>query len=632
MADTLIDDETIDVRTSSNRPGASTTSSQITTTTRRPMYIETEVRTDTVTTRRMASAAANRSVHDVLENTKSPTLDRPPTSYSYSQGNSYAPGSRSGAYDISAASRRSSHGGYQNGTESTLASAFSSPSEFLSTVRTQLSNGYDAVRDRITQFTGHHGLAPNSPTRGLTSGGSRYTRTSSQSSATGSRSKGYNLRSRPVHSTPRDTDSDHTSHRKTTTKHRKEHNQQGEIDEEDDDEEEEEEHKGPQSYLNRAIHYIKRVFRSPIDIFDTVWNKLKALPWWLLIPLLLLVALFTIPPFACKPLKHLLHPKVNDACRDVQHLTKDLSGSTYDFTRRHTYDRGVRNLKQVYGSAQDLKNSVLNSLNDVYYSLKQTLRGSVGGVKNRVTDAVETTAENAKEYYDAGIQKVNHLIEELKQEREKILGARHTLKPDEEKELSAMVRKLIDEYAADETGQADFALEANGGKVVDTRCHEYTDEPRQNVVKFLGIPIVHMSKQPDIIIKHGRMPGQCFPFKGDRGSVVIRLAVPVVPTEFVLEHLSKSISIVGHINSAPNNFTVYALKDKHDKEGVVLGRYFYDAENGPALQRFKPQIANIPVVEYIEVQVTSNWGNPNYTCLYRFRVHGDMQTVSPTAA
>jgi hypothetical protein len=53
------------------------------------------------------------------------------------------------------------------------------------------------------------------------------------------------------------------------------------------------------------------------------------------------------------------------------------------------------------------------------------------------------------------------------------------------------------------------------------------------------------------------MPGQCFPFKGDKGSVVIRLAVPVIPTEFVVEHLSKSISIVGHINSAPNNFTVY---------------------------------------------------------------------------
>jgi hypothetical protein len=32
------------------------------------------------------------------------------------------------------------------------------------------------------------------------------------------------------------------------------------------------------------------------------------------------------------------------------------------------------------------------------------------------------------------------------------------------------------------------------------------------------------------------------------------------------------------------------LKDKHDKEGIVLGRYYYDAENGPSLQRFKPQV------------------------------------------
>jgi hypothetical protein len=72
MTDTLIDEE-VDVRTSSHRPGVTSSSSTVATTHRRPMYIETEVRTDTVTTRRMASAAANRSVHDALENTKSPT-------------------------------------------------------------------------------------------------------------------------------------------------------------------------------------------------------------------------------------------------------------------------------------------------------------------------------------------------------------------------------------------------------------------------------------------------------------------------------------------------------------------------------------------------------------------------------
>lgn len=73
MADTLTDDDIVDVRASSNRPGTSSATASTTTVHRRPLYIETEVRTDTVTTRRMASAAANRSVHDVLENTKSPT-------------------------------------------------------------------------------------------------------------------------------------------------------------------------------------------------------------------------------------------------------------------------------------------------------------------------------------------------------------------------------------------------------------------------------------------------------------------------------------------------------------------------------------------------------------------------------
>ncbi|CAF1087695.1 unnamed protein product [Rotaria sp. Silwood1] len=626
MTDTLTDDDIIEIRSSTNRPTTSTSTSSITTT-RRPMFIETEARTDTVTTRRMASAAANRSVHDVLENTKSPTHDRQSTSYTYAHSNAYAPASRPSTFDIPVMARRNLHDEDQGRTTS----VFSLPSQFLSNVRSQLNNGYDTIRHGISNLAGHeHDSTSSSPTHGITSSGTRFSRTSSQSSGSGSRPTGYNLRSRPVHSTPRDTDNEQQEQQqpkqhKIPTKHRKDHHQQGEIDEEDDDDNKHKRSKNMNYYLQKAFHL-------PVQIFDTIWDKLKVLPWWLLLPLLIFLGLYALPYFVCKPFEKYHHSSVNNMCRNIDDYTQNLTHKTYDFTRRHTFDRGIRNFKQFYRSSTDIKDSLLNSLNDVYHSIKESLQGSVHNVKNRVSDVVETTTDNAKEYYDAGIQKVNHLIEELKQEREKILGTRHTLKPDQEKELGELVRKLIDEYAADETGQADYALEANGGKIVDVRCHEYTDEPRTNVVKFLGIPIVHMSKQPEIMIKHGRMPGQCFPFKGDHGSIVIRLAVPVIPTEFVLEHLSKVISIVGHINSAPNNFTIYALKDKHDKEGIVLGRYYYDAENGPALQRFKPQISNVPVVEYIEVQVTSNWGNPNYTCLYRFRVHGDIQSVAPTAA
>lgn len=124
----------------------------------------------------------------------------------------------------------------------------------------------------------------------------------------------------------------------------------------------------------------------------------------------------------CTPLERFRHAKVNEVCRNAHRVSSDFTNKVYDFTRRNTYERGLRNFKQVYGSFTDLKNSISSSLGDVYYTTKSFLRGGMGGAKDRFSGVIETTAENAKEYYDAGIQKVHHLIDELKNEREKILG------------------------------------------------------------------------------------------------------------------------------------------------------------------------------------------------------------------
>jgi hypothetical protein len=208
------------------------------------------------------------------------------------------PVTQNGSYDVPVMARRDLHGEYRpygSSSFSSSHSAFSSPQKFFSNVRSQLVNSYSAIRDRLTHHSSQQQGAPslNSPS---SLGGSRYTRSSSQSSTNG-QGAGYNLRRRgggaPVHSTPRDNDNE-PHQRKTTTKHRK---QQGEIDEEEeeDDEDDDHHHKSPQNFLKKVVHYFKKIFHSPIDIFDTIWDKLKALPWWLLIPLLLILGLY-----ACK--------------------------------------------------------------------------------------------------------------------------------------------------------------------------------------------------------------------------------------------------------------------------------------------------------------------------------------------
>lgn len=65
----LIDDDIIEIK----RPTTTSSSSSITKTTRRPAFIETEVRTDTITRRQAGSNTPSRSVYEVLQNTKSPT-------------------------------------------------------------------------------------------------------------------------------------------------------------------------------------------------------------------------------------------------------------------------------------------------------------------------------------------------------------------------------------------------------------------------------------------------------------------------------------------------------------------------------------------------------------------------------
>nr|XP_045606712.1 uncharacterized protein LOC123763584 isoform X2 [Procambarus clarkii] len=183
-----------------------------------------------------------------------------------------------------------------------------------------------------------------------------------------------------------------------------------------------------------------------------------------------------------------------------------------------------------------------------------------------------------------------------------------------------IVKDALLKYDADKTGMVDHALESAGGNVISTRCTE-SYQVHQAQVRILGIPVYHYStNNPRSIIQPDRMPGQCWAFKGSQGYIVIQLAGLVKPTAFSLEHIPKSLSPNGEIESAPREFEVWGLFTEND-EGVHLGSYEYD-QNGEPLQSFIVKKENNEYFPLIELKINSNHGNMHYTCLYRFRVHG----------
>ncbi|KAL5962249.1 SUN domain-containing protein 1 [Taenia solium] len=128
------------------------------------------------------------------------------------------------------------------------------------------------------------------------------------------------------------------------------------------------------------------------------------------------------------------------------------------------------------------------------------------------------------------------------------------------------------------------------------------------------------------ILQPSTYPGECWCFHGSEGQAIVRLAVPVHVTGVSLEHIPKSLAHTGRIDSAPRDFLIKALESDSAQDGEILGSFTYN-EDGKPIQYF-PVMARSdgkPTL-FVELVITSNHGHPEYTCVYRLRVHGHMAT------
>ncbi|XP_032672032.1 tetratricopeptide repeat protein 39C-like [Odontomachus brunneus] len=255
-----------------------------------------------------------------------------------------------------------------------------------------------------------------------------------------------------------------------------------------------------------------------------------------------------------------------------------------------------------------LKNLEVKSMTEMRDELKNKLR-EVGSVIPKMSEAIIKLRDEVSE--------------------EMSLHTKNLLKALSSDAVKNMVRSELETYDADKTGRTDYALESSGGEILSTRDTELYSTGVSVLNLFAqGTPRCQQQNTPRAVIQTGVLPGECWAFKGSTGSVVIRLLGYVHISGISLEHISSMISPTGETDTAPRDFSVWGLADLEDKTPFLFGEFTYD-NAGPPLQHFEAQNRAVQPYEIIEVKVHSNSGNPEYTCIYRIRVHGTLDRAQP---
>jgi len=214
-----------------------------------------------------------------------------------------------------------------------------------------------------------------------------------------------------------------------------------------------------------------------------------------------------------------------------------------------------------------------------------------------------------------------------------IQNAHSQIHPDHQSSDSIR-RSILNElskYDSDKTASRDWALASQGGRIVSS-----SDPYKGNsgLVSMLGLPLYYKYRPNSEVISPDVNPGSCFAFAGSKGYVVIQLAKPVKITGVTIEHVSKSL-VGGAFKSSPRYFSLLALSGPYKGKLLSGPRASKDSvfEFNPnniiqqefvgTLDHYKISSENSIMTDQVEFQVHDNWGEADYTCIYRVRVHGE---------
>ncbi|KYQ46822.1 SUN domain-containing protein 1 [Trachymyrmex zeteki] len=281
-------------------------------------------------------------------------------------------------------------------------------------------------------------------------------------------------------------------------------------------------------------------------------------------------------------------------------------------------------LKNIAYSELEVIKHEFEELRKLYSELKSCCNANAESIINQ--DIEKHVERILLGYFPSGISKedlgqnLQSLLASHNREAQKILDNANVYTSDEH--VRKIVKEVLRIYDADKTGQVDYALETAGGQIISTRCTQQYDI-KSRAFSLYGFTLYYESNNPRTVIQGNPIqPGVCWAFQDFPGYLLIQLRSFIYVTGFTLEHVSKLILPNENMSSAPRKFNVWGLLNENDLEPVMFGEYEFTYSD-ESLQYFPVQNTEInKPYEYIELRIRSNHGQLNYTCLYRFRVHG----------
>ncbi|EJD54540.1 hypothetical protein AURDEDRAFT_179676 [Auricularia subglabra TFB-10046 SS5] len=239
--------------------------------------------------------------------------------------------------------------------------------------------------------------------------------------------------------------------------------------------------------------------------------------------------------------------------------------------------------------------------------------------------------------------------------------------------IGNLVERAVGRLQRDSVGRADYAQLSAGGRVVPKlttpTLAAHPSNWRRRVAGWVTGYGYAQGHPPVMALHHDITLGHCWPFDGHEGSLGVLLARPVVVDAVTVDHVPRELAFESGANrAAPRMMEVWGLVDGADNRAKVLaflqaqdeqhakaaaaaeerglppppplyetlekqrtgayvrlGSFEYDINSPQHIQTFpvRPEVVALEIdFGIVVLRIRDNWGHPDFTCLYRFRVHG----------